>query len=333
MEEKIMLTGIRSTGTPHLGNILGVIIPSVSIANQNTKHSSCIFIADLHSMIQIEKESMKTIKNNTYQIAAAWLAFGLNIDNCLFYRQSDVSSVTELAWYFNCFYPYQRLTLAHAFKKEIKKIDKEKISVGLFTYPILMAADILLYNAKIIPVGKDQLQHIEITRRIANYFNKKMGKKLFVLPHAFLQKKMFVIGTDGKKMSKSKKNCINIFSSDEILKKQIMSIRTDSKSVKEKKNPETDYIISLYSLIAPVDKIEIMKKKYLKGGYGYYEAKIALYEYIIHKFSSERKKFFSFIKNKSLLDQILASGAKKANKIAYERLNFIRKHLKFNPII
>ncbi|BBA17019.1 tryptophan--tRNA ligase [Blattabacterium cuenoti] len=333
MEKKIMLTGIRSTGTPHLGNILSVIIPSVSIANKNAKHSSFIFIADLHSMIQMEKESISTIKNYTYQIAAAWLAFGLNIDNCLFYRQSDISSVTELAWYFNCFYPYKRLTLAHAFKKEIKEIDKKKISVGLFTYPILMAADILLYNAKLIPVGKDQLQHIEIARRIAYYFNKKIGKQLFVLPNAFLQKKMFVIGTDGTKMSKSKKNCINIFSSDEILKKQIMSIRTDSKSVKEKKNPETDYIISLYSLIAPVDKIEIMKKKYMKGGYSYFEAKIALYEYIIHKFSSERKKFFSFIKNKSLLDHILDSGAKKAKKIAEERLNFIRKHLKFNPII
>ncbi|WP_185861339.1 tryptophan--tRNA ligase [Blattabacterium cuenoti] len=326
-----MLTGIRSTGSPHLGNILSVIIPSVSIANKSTKHSSFIFIADLHSMIHIE--NIKTIKNNTYEIAAAWLAFGLNIDNCLFYRQSDVSLVTELAWYFNCFYPYKRLVLAHAFKKEMKEIDHGKISVGLFTYPILMAADILLYNAEIIPVGKDQLQHIEIARRIANYFNKKIGKKLFVIPNAFLQKKnMFVLGTDGKKMSKSKKNCIDIFSSDEILKKQIMGIRTDNKSVEEKKNPETDYIMLLYSLIAPLDKIEIMKEKYRKGGYGYYEAKIALYEYIIHKFSYERKKFFSLMKKKSFLDHILALGAKKAKNIAQERLNCIRKHLKFNSI-
>ncbi|WP_185849297.1 tryptophan--tRNA ligase [Blattabacterium cuenoti] len=323
-----MLTGIRSTGTPHLGNILGVIIPSVFRANKSTKYSSFIFIADLHSMVQIE--NIRTIKNNTYQIAAAWLAFGLNIDNCLFFRQSDVSSVTELAWYFNCFYPYQRLSLAHAFKKEIK--NKGKISVGLFTYPILMAADILLYNAKIIPVGKDQLQHIEIARCIANYFNKKIDKKLFVLPNAILQKNTFILGTDGKKMSKSQKNCIDIFSSDEVLKKQIMSIRTDSKSVEEKKNPETDYIMYLYSLIAPLDKIEIMKKRYIRGGYGYYEAKIALYEYIIHKFSSERKKFFSFMKKKPLLDHILALGAKRAKRIANERLNCIRKHLRYNSI-
>ncbi|WP_185858024.1 tryptophan--tRNA ligase [Blattabacterium cuenoti] len=332
---EIMLTGIRSTGTPHLGNILSVIIPSVSMSNKNTKHSSFIFIADLHSMVQIENiKTIKAIKDNTYKIAATWLAFGLNIDNCLFYRQSDVSSVTELAWYFNCFYPYQRLALAHAFKNENKKIDKGKISVGLFTYPILMAADILLYNAKIIPVGKDQLQHIEIARRIANFFNKKIGQKLFILPNAFLHKKnMFVPGTDGKKMSKSQKNYINIFSSDEILKKQIMSIRTDNKSVEEKKNPETDYIMHLYSLIAPMDKIEIMKKKYIKGGYGYYEAKIALYEYIIHKFSSERKKFIYFMKNKSLLDHILVLGSRKAKSIADERLNCIRKHLNFNSII
>ncbi|AGW86307.1 Tryptophanyl-tRNA synthetase [Blattabacterium sp. (Nauphoeta cinerea)] len=327
-----MLTGIRSTGSPHLGNILGVIIPSVSIANKNTKHSSFIFIADLHSMVQIN--NIKTIRNNTYQIAAAWLAFGLNVDNCLFYRQSDVSLVTELAWYFNCFYPYKRLVLSHAFKTEMKKINQSKISTGLFTYPILMAADILLYNAKIVPVGMDQLQHIEIARRIAYYFNQKIGKELFVLPNAFLQRQnMFVLGTDGKKMSKSQKNCIDIFSSDEILKKQIMSIRTDSKSIEAKKNPENDYIMSLYSLLATVEQIEIMKKKYIRGGYGYYEAKIALYEHIIHKFSLEREKFFSFMKNKSLLDHILFTGAKKAKSIAHKRLNCIRKHLNFNSII
>ncbi|WP_185866084.1 tryptophan--tRNA ligase [Blattabacterium cuenoti] len=328
--EKI-LTGIRSTGTPHLGNILGVIIPSVDIVNRNEKNSSFVFIADLHSMIQIN--NIKTIRNNTYQIAAAWLAFGLNTENCLFYRQSDVSEVTELAWYFSCFFPYQRLTLAHSFKNEITKIDKRKISMGLFSYPILMAADILLYNAQIVPVGKDQLQHIEIARRIASSFNKKIGKKLFLLPHAFFQKKtMSVPGTDGKKMSKSKKNWINIFSSDEILKRQIMSIRTDSKSLEEKKNPETDYVMYLYKLIASLEEIDKMKEKYLKGGYGYSEAKIALYELIIHKFSTERKKFFSFMKNKSLLDHILSLGAKKAKKIASERLNDIRKCLEFKPI-
>ncbi|WP_185869680.1 tryptophan--tRNA ligase [Blattabacterium cuenoti] len=325
-----MLTGIRSTGTPHLGNILSVIIPSINIANKK-KNTSFIFIADLHSLINID--NLQNIKDNTYKIAAAWLAFGLNTENCLFYRQSDVTEVTELAWYFSCFYPYKRLTLVHTFKNEIEE-NKNKINTGLFIYPILMSADILLYNAKIIPVGEDQLQHIEIARRIANFFNKKVGEKIFIQPNAFLQKKtMSVPGTDGKKMSKSKKNYINIFSSDDLLKKQIMNIYTDNKSLEEKKNPEKDNIMSLYKLIAPLDKIEKMKNKYIKGGYGYLDAKKALYELIIHKFSVEREKFFSFIKNKSLLDNILFSGAKKAKNIANKRLNYIRKYLNFNSLL
>ncbi|WP_185876902.1 tryptophan--tRNA ligase [Blattabacterium cuenoti] len=328
-----ILTGIRSTGVPHLGNILGVMIPSIKISNMNKKNSSFIFIADLHSMVKLS--NMKSIKNNTYQIAAAWLAFGLNTENCFFYRQSDVSEVTELAWYLSCFFPYKRLTLAHSFKKKQneKKKSKKEISLGLFSYPILMAADILLYNAEIIPVGKDQLQHIEIARRIASFFNKKIGKQLFKLPNAFLQKEtMSISGTDGEKMSKSKNNWINIFSSDDILKKQIMSIRTDSKSLEERKNPEKDYIMYLYKLIASSEKVNEMKEKYIKGGYGYYDAKIELYNLIIRKFSTERKRFFSLMKKKSFLDGILYSGSKKIKSIAINRLNEIRKCLNFNPI-
>ncbi|WP_185862762.1 tryptophan--tRNA ligase [Blattabacterium cuenoti] len=325
---KTMLTGIQSTGTPHLGNILGVIIPSINMAN-NSKYSSFIFIADLHSLIQMK--DIETIRHNTYQIAAAWLAFGLNTEKSIFYRQSDVSEVTELAWYFNCFFPYQRLTLAHSFKKEINR--KGKINVGLFTYPMLMAADILLYNAEVIPVGKDQLQHIEIARNIASRFNKKIGQQLFVLPKAFMSIKTGLVpGTDGKKMSKSQKNWINIFSSDEILKKQIMSIHTDNKSLKEKKNPDKDCIMALYRLLAPLDRVEEMEKRYIKGGYGYLEAKKELYECILKRFSSERKKFSSLVKDQSLLDRIFHLGAKKARHIAYERLNKIRKTFKFNSL-
>ncbi|WP_185851641.1 tryptophan--tRNA ligase [Blattabacterium cuenoti] len=325
---KIMLTGIQSTGTPHLGNILGVIIPSINIANNNSKFSSFIFVADLHSLTQIK--NVKEIKENTYKIVAAWLSFGLNTENSLLYRQSDVSEVTELAWYFNCFFPYKRLTLSHSFKKGIK--NHIKMNVGLFTYPILMAADILLYNAETVPVGKDQLQHIEIARRIASCFNKKIGKKLFILPNPFLQTEIVssIPGIDGQKMSKSKKNCINIFSSDKILKKQIMSIHTDNKSLKEKKDPDKDFIMSLYRLVASIDEVDEMRKKYIKGGYGYFEAKIALYECIIKKFSKEREKFSFFIKNKPFLDRILFLGAKKAKNIAFERLNDIRKALNFN---
>ncbi|WP_185851057.1 tryptophan--tRNA ligase [Blattabacterium cuenoti] len=325
---KKILTGIQSTGTPHLGNILSVIIPSLDLSN---KYFSFIFIADLHSMTKIK--NMEIIRHNTYQVAAAWLAFGLNTENSLFYRQSDVTEVTELAWYLSCFYPHKRLKLSHSFKENINHV-KEKISVGLFTYPILMAADILLYNAEVIPVGKDQLQHIEITRDIAKRLNKKIGKKVFILPKAFIQKETESIpGIDGKKMSKSKKNWINIFSTDEILKKQIMRIHTDSKSLNDKKNPDNDGIITLYKLIAPINQVEVMKSKYLKGGYGYLDAKKTLYDCIIDKFSDERKKFFSLIKKKSLLDHILFLGAKKARKIAFERLNYIRKNLSFNTLL
>ncbi|WP_185850448.1 tryptophan--tRNA ligase [Blattabacterium cuenoti] len=325
-----ILTGIRSTGVPHLGNILSVIIPSINMVNKRKKgFFSFIFIADLHSIIQTE--NIQNIKNNVYNITATWLAFGLNTENSVIYRQSDVPEVTELAWYLSCFFPYQRLTLAHSFKKEK---DKKKINVGLFTYPILMAADILLYNAKIIPVGKDQLQHIEIARRIAYFFNKRIGKKVFSLPNPYLQEKyMFITGTDGTKMSKSKNNYIDILSSNEILKKQIMKIQTDNKSLEEKKNPDKDYIMSLYKLISPKEKIEKMKEKYIKGGYGYLEAKIALYEQIICKFSEERNRFFSLIKNKSLLDEILFHGAKKAKNIAIKRINYIRKCLNFNSLL
>ncbi|WP_185870569.1 tryptophan--tRNA ligase [Blattabacterium cuenoti] len=328
---KKILTGIQSTGTPHLGNILGVIIPSIKIAN-HSNFSSFIFVADLHSLTQVK--DVKKIRDNTYKVVAAWLAFGLNTEKSILYRQSDVAAeVTELAWYFNCFFPYKRLTLSHSFKKEKKKNNHFKMNVGLFTYPILMAADILLYNAEIIPVGKDQLQHIEIARRIASRFNQKIGKKLFVLPNPFLQKEIgsYVPGTDGKKMSKSKKNCINIFSSDDTLKKQIMSIHTDNKSLKDKKNPDQDFVMSLYRLVASINEVDEMREKYIKGGYGYLEAKIALYECIIRRFSVEREKFFFLIKNKSLLDRILYLGAKKAKNIACERLNFIRKNFNFSP--
>ncbi|WP_185882474.1 tryptophan--tRNA ligase [Blattabacterium cuenoti] len=330
--KKRILTGIQSTGIPHLGNILGVIIPSIKLFQKYVNTKQFVFIADLHSLIQ--ENDLKKIQNNTYYIAAAWLSFGLNIEKTLLYRQSDVSSeVTELAWYINCCYPYNRLILSHSFKERNKQHDQTKINVGLLTYPILMAADILLYNAEIIPVGKDQLQHIEITRNAAHKLNKKIGKKLFLLPIPYFHKTtMLIPGINGYKMSKSKNNYINIFSSDDNLKKQIMSIKTDNKLFKDKKNPDQSIIISLYKLIADKNQVEKMKTKYLEGQYGYLEAKLTLYKCLIETFSLERKKFASFINNKALLDNILYSGAKQAKVIANQRLNKIRKHFRFKKI-
>ena len=229
-----ILTGIQSTGTPHLGNILGAILPAIEMAN-DARNDSFLFIADMHSLTQIKDAAI--LRNNTYSTAAAWLAFGLDIEKTHFYRQSDIPQVTELSWYLSCFYPYQRLTLAHSFKDKADRL--EDVNAGLFGYPMLMAADILLYDAEIVPVGKDQMQHIEMTRDVATRFHAKVGET-FVVPEGKVQENtMLVPGTDGAKMSKSKNNIIDIFLPDKKLRKQVMGIQTDSTPLEEPKNPDT----------------------------------------------------------------------------------------------
>ncbi|MBD3724994.1 MAG: tryptophan--tRNA ligase, partial [Flavobacteriaceae bacterium] len=240
-----ILTGIQSTGTPHLGNLLGAIIPAIEMT-KNSSDESFLFIADLHSITQIKNG--ETLRANTYSTAAVWLACGLDTNNVIFYRQSDVPQVTELSWYLSCFFPFQRLTLAHSFKDKADRL--EDVNAGLFTYPMLMAADILLYDAEIVPVGKDQLQHLEITRDVASRFNHQMGET-FVLPEAKIDENtMLIPGTDGEKMSKSRNNYINIFEDDKKLRKQIMSIQTDSTPLEEPKNPDTCNCFALYRLLA-----------------------------------------------------------------------------------
>ncbi|MBT8263736.1 MAG: tryptophan--tRNA ligase, partial [Muriicola sp.] len=240
-----ILTGIQSTGTPHLGNIMGAIIPAVKMA-QDPKNDSFLFIADMHSLTQIKDGD--TLRQNTYATAATWLAFGLDINKTVFYRQSDVPQVTELSWYLSCFFPYQRLTLAHSFKDKADRL--EDINAGLFAYPMLMAADILLYDADIVPVGKDQLQHLEMTRDVAARFHTQMGE-VFVMPEAQVQKEtMYIPGTDGAKMSKSKGNLIDIFQTDKKLRKQIMGILTDSTPMEDPKDPDTDTVFALYKMLA-----------------------------------------------------------------------------------
>jgi len=225
-----ILTGVQSTGTPHLGNLLGAVLPAIEMAKESAE-DAFLFIADLHSLTQIKDG--KTLRENTFATAAAWLACGLDINRTHFYRQSDVSEVTELAWYLQCFFPYQRLTLAHSFKDKSEQLSD--INAGLFSYPMLMAADILLYDAEIVPVGKDQLQHLEITRDVAARFNHQMGET-FVLPSAKIQETtQYIPGTDGQKMSKSKNNTLNIFLPEKALRKQVMGIQTDSTPMEEPK--------------------------------------------------------------------------------------------------
>ena len=320
-----ILTGIQSTGTPHLGNLLGAIIPAIKMAN-SSENESYLFIADMHSITQIKDP--KQLKYNTYSTAACWLAFGLNYDKTVFYRQSDVPQVAELAWYLNCYFPYQRLTLAHSFKD--KSTSLEDINAGLFTYPMLMAADILLYDANIVPVGKDQLQHLEITRSVANKFNHQNGDT-FIVPESIVDEEaMLISGTDGNKMSKSKKNIIDIFLEEKLLRKQISNIKTDSLPLEASKDWKSCNLFKIYKLLADEDKTEMMKKNYTKGGYGYGHAKTDLLNLILTKYSSEREKYTFYMDNLDRIDSILKAGALKASKTADEVLNRVRIKVGFN---
>lgn len=314
-----ILTGIQSTGTPHLGNLLGAILPAIELA-KDPKNDSFLFIANLHSLTQI-KDS-ETMSENTYSTAAVWLACGLDPEKTTFYRQSDVAEVTQLMWHLLCFFPFQRLTLAHSFKDKSDVLSD--INAGLFTYPILMAADILLYDAEIVPVGKDQLQHLEIARDVAVKFNLKMGET-FVLPDAKIDEETKIVpGTDGEKMSKSRNNVINIFLPEKELKKQVMSIVTDSKGLEEPKDPDTCHIFRLYELLASPSEIETMRANYLGGGFGYGHAKNSLLELILNKFSTERQKYNELMADKSQIDKALEIGASKARLIAQETLKRVR---------
>lgn len=320
-----ILTGVQSTGTPHLGNLLGAIIPAIELSKK-PENQSFLFIADLHSVTQIKDGA--TLLNNTYSTAAAWLACGLDVNKVIFYRQSDVPQTAELSWYLSCFFPYQRLTLAHSFKDKSDRL--EDVNAGLFTYPMLMAADILLYDAHFVPVGKDQMQHIEITRDVASRFNHQMGET-FVIPEGKVQEEtMYVPGTDGQKMSKSRGNIIDIFLDDKALRKQIMGIESDSTPLEDPKNPDTCNVFALYKLVANEEQIAAMRQNYLGGNYGYGHAKQALFELICEKFKSEREKYNYYISNRTELDAILKSGADKAGIIADTVLKRVRVKLGFS---
>lgn len=317
-----ILTGIQATGTPHLGNLLGAIIPAIELSKQS-ENESFLFIANMHSLTQIK--NAEELKKNTYEIAAAWLACGLDTTKTYFYRQSDIPEVCELSWYLSCFFPYQRLTLAHSFKDKADRLDD--VNAGLFTYPVLMAADILLYDAEVVPVGKDQLQHLEMARDMGARFNHQMGD-VFVLPQAELQEDTkYVPGTDGTKMSKSRGNIINIFLPEKELKKQVMGIETDSKSLEEPKDPEIDKVFALYELIATAEQTEVLRQKYLAGNFGYGHAKNELLSLILTKYAKERELFSYYMNNISELEQKLQEGAEKTRKIAAETLKRVRANL------
>jgi tryptophanyl-tRNA synthetase len=320
-----ILTGIQSTGTPHLGNILGAIKPAIEMSNK-PENESFLFIADLHSLTQIKNK--ESLKGNTYATAAAWLSFGLDTKKTIFYRQSDVPQATELAWILSCHFPFQRLTLAHSFKDKSDRLSD--VNAGIFTYPMLMAADILLYDAEEVPVGKDQQQHLEMTRDVASRFNNIFGET-FILPQGKVNKSTeLVLGTNGEKMSKSKGNIIDIFLPEKELKKQVMAIQTDSTPIEDPKNFKSCNVYKIFKLIADNKSVIKMEKNYSKGGYGYGHAKKELLEYILSHFSKERDRFNYYMSNKDELDKVLNEGAQKANSVASKVLNRVRNKLGYN---
>ena len=322
-----VLTGVQSTGTPHLGNLLGAIMPAIELSKK-PENETFLFIADLHSITQIKDG--ETLRQNTYSTAATWLACGVDINKVTFYRQSDVPQTAELSWYLSCFFPFQRLTLAHSFKDKSDRL--ADVNAGLFTYPMLMAADILLYDAEFVPVGKDQLQHIEITRDVASRFNNQMGET-FVLPESYLQEDTkYVPGTNGGKMSKSANNLINIFLDDKKLRKQVMSIETDSTPLEEPKNTETCKVFAIYKLLATENQIAELTEKYKNENqeFGWGHAKQALFELITERFKTEREKYNYYMSNTSEIDEALALGAEKAKVVANGVLKRVREKLGYS---
>ncbi|WP_139920399.1 tryptophan--tRNA ligase [Hymenobacter sp. DG01] len=320
-----ILTGIQSTGRPHLGNLLGAILPAIELSQQSA-NESLLFIADLHSLTTVR--DAETLRQNTYAVAAAWLACGFDTEKNLFYRQSDVPQVTELTWYLSCFTPYPMLANAHSFKDKSNRLSD--VNAGLFTYPVLMAADILLYDAEFVPVGKDQIQHLEITRDIASAFNNRYGET-FMLPQARVDEQLMTIpGLDGQKMSKSYGNIIDIFVDDKTLLKTIRSIVSDSTPLEDPKNPDTDTTFKLYSLLASPAEVEEMRQNYLRGGYGYGHAKTALYELIRTRFAQEREQFNFYINNLPEIDRKLAEGARKAQAYGTTILNKVREKVGYS---
>lgn len=314
-----ILTGIQSSGRPHLGNILGAIAPAIQLSS-NTGNDSFFFIADLHSLTTVKNP--EALKLNTYAVAAAWLAFGFDTDKNTFYRQSDIPEVCELTWYLSCLTPYPMLANAHSFKDKSDRL--ADVNAGLFTYPVLMASDIILYDANFVPVGKDQIQHLEMTRDIATKFNLTYGET-FVIPEAKVdQAVMTVPGIDGQKMSKSYNNYIDIFLDEKALKKVVMSIQTDSTPLEEPKNPDTCNVFKIYSLVADAASTQELRKKYQAGNFGYGHAKTELLGVLIEKFKNERAAFNQYMNTPAEIEAKLKIGADKARNVASKVLDRVR---------
>lgn len=323
--KKRILTGIQSSGIPHLGNILGAILPAIRLSQQE-ENESFYFIADLHSLTTLK--DAETRRNNTASVAAAWLAFGLDTQKNTLYRQSRIPEVCELTWTLSCLTPFPMLANAHSFKDKSDRL--ADVNAGLFTYPVLMAADILLYDTDVVPVGKDQVQHLEITRDIAEKFNAQYGET-FVVPQTSVDENVMIVpGTDGSKMSKSYNNFIDIFLPEKELLKQVKTIVTDSTPLEEPKNPDTCNVFNLFRLVGTEEQTQALREKYLAGNFGYGHAKQALFELLMQRFLQEREKFNHYMQHPAELENELQKGEARARAYAQTVLERVRTKTGFN---
>jgi len=328
MSKPISLTGIKPTGTPHLGNYLGAIKPALELRE---KYDTVYFIADYHAMTLAAVHNKEEMRNNTYKVAATWLALGLNPEEGLFYKQSDIPEIFELSWLLSCFTPKGFMNRAHAYKDKVAKNQAagtdpdDGINMGLYCYPCLMDADILMFKSDVVPVGKDQKQHVEFSRDIAERFNKHYGKNIFVVPEAVIHAETDIIpGLDGRKMSKSYGNTIEIFLEPKELKNKIGKITTNSQPIEEPKDPDKCNVFALYKLFASKEQTEALAARYRAGGMGWGHAKEALRELLEEYFAKPREKYKALLANTAQIDKILAHGAEKARAISKPFMQEIR---------
>lgn len=309
-----ILSGIQPTGILHIGNYFGMMRPAIALQDEG---DALYFIADYHALTSIRDPAV--LRENSRRVALDFLACGLNPDKAALFRQSDVPQVTELAWILSTVTPVSRLELAHSYKDKIAR--GATAAAGLFTYPVLMAADILIYDSDIVPVGKDQKQHLEITRDIATRINETFGSKretqVLKLPEARIQTQTEVVpGVDGQKMSKSYGNTIDIFGGEKETRKRVMSIVTDSTPVEASKDPNTSTIVQLYTLIASKEEIEEMREQFRRGGHGYGDFKKQLFDRLWEYFGPMRKRRDEILRDEDYIENVLAQGAKRAKSIA-----------------
>lgn len=329
---KTVLTGIKPTGMVHLGNLLGAIRPAIEMSKLDDGKRHIYFIADYHALTATKDP--KAFRENVHSIAATWIALGLDTEKCVFYKQSDVKEIFELQWLLSCMTPKGDMNRAHSYKARVQENEQKGnkdldhgVNMGLFAYPVLMAADILLYDTNEVPVGKDQIQHIEIARSIAQRTNQYFGEGTLVEPQEIVQKEgAYIPGLDGRKMSKSYDNTIPLWVEEKRLRKLIMKIKTDSSAPEDPKDPNDSIIMDLYKLFASPTQVEKLSKRY-RSGIGWGEAKQELFEAINEYLKTPRDKYIELMQNTGELDNVLERGAQRARELAGPVIERVRKRM------